>query len=425
MNKKIVSYVIVDMIICCILWGLMRIFPFEDSSVLLFLCTAFIVAELIVSSRFMKGMKTIEYIVACFISIFFVIVELLFVVISVMAANSDKKLIILEVILFVSLIPIIWVKFLSMQKITPDDVKNFLYVIVVVAIILVITPENSTIVSAIVAVPLLLLTSEVLGAVYNVEVSNVRKKELLRIRFYITLFVPISYILNKGIQIFLCNEGIQDFLKEYMISTTLLKIIIVFIMFVILIFLGVIEYLLRPKVQVYLGLSEKQRFLNGNWRKVTVNPHTQKEIIVRKLMVHIDGTRVNYQDRVLRVDEELRVFDENDKGIGIVIKKDNDEMILQISKAEPIKLIKIGTEKYNRFNGAEQFPSKRFWHRKHFKFYNIKIKDELIDYEIPVTLFGNIENEEYCIEANSRTKYKYDLKDIVERWPLEISETFN
>ena len=153
--------------------------------------------------------------------------------------------------------------------------------------------NESVIISAFAALLVLMLTPENLEALFNIKVSKYREQQISLIKFHLILLLPFMYILSKKIP--LPNEPKIENLETLKIAG--LRLIILLIIW------GISTIVIYSKksrqfVQIFFGLPSNQIELNGNWNMVVINKYTEKDLLVRKFLLNIDGRRIKCNETI-------------------------------------------------------------------------------------------------------------------------------
>lgn len=324
-----------------------------------------------------------------------------------------------------------------MKKMKSQNILPFIIVALfecVFSLILIsIDTKESVIVSAFVALFILMLTPENLEALFNIKVSKYREQQISIIKFHLILLLPFMYILSKRLPL---PNGpkieITDFLN--IIVLRLFFLLIILIISVILIYWKTI----RQIVQKFLGLASNQIELNGNWIMVGINKFTKKELIIREFSLDIDGRRMKHNKTIFYFNENFEILNDDEEKIGKINKINSNEIILEFDNSEEnnsdvdnnksIKLIKLGSDEYKSFN--------QDYEKEKVKFYNIKIVDPITQDDLEVTIFLSQDRKNYYLETNSKTNnryiFKYDELVLLEsneeslsKFDIYESDTFN
>lgn len=220
-------------------------------------------------------------------------------------------------------------------------------------ILIYIDTKDSAIVSAFVALFILMLTPENIEALFNVKVSKYREQQISLIKFHVTFLLPFIYILSK---IFPLPIGDQ-------FENTDIRSVVFRFLFLVIIWLIPMSMIYFKKsrqfFQTFFGLTSSQIELNGNWYKVVIDRSTGKNIPVMPIFLKIDGRRIRHKDTFFYFNEKYEVFNDEEK-IGKIKRINSDEIILVFYSCEDnnsklknnkvINLIRIGSDKYNIFN---------------------------------------------------------------------------
>lgn len=317
---------------------------------------------------------------------------------------------ILLVIMSTIVMPIIEKKIMNGMK--SENILPFVTVAIlecVISIILIYTDtKESAIISAFVALFILMLTPQNLEALFNIKVSKYREQQISIIKFHLILLLPFMYILSKRLPL---PNGpkteITDFLN--IIVLRLFFLLIILIISAILIYWKTI----RQIVQKFLGLASNQIELNGNWIMVGINKFTKKELIIREFSLDIDGRRMKHNKTIFYFNENFEILNDDEEKIGKINKINSNEIILEFDNSEEnhsdvdnkksIKLIKLGSDEYKSFN--------RDYEKEKVIFHNIKIMDPITQEDIEVTIFLSQNDKKHYTEINSRTNDTYILKN--------------
>ena len=394
------------------------------------------------------GKKNIEKIANFLVMLFFGFIDfliLLYIILvtgnkvdsgKLMFSNLRESLFyICLVIMSIIVMPIIEKN--VMKKMKSQNILPFIIVALfecVFSLILIsIDTKESVIVSAFVALFILMLTPENLEALFNIKVSKYREQQISIIKFHLILLLPFMYILSKRLPL---PNGpkieITDFLN--IIVLRLFFLLIILIISVILIYWKTI----RQIVQKFLGLASNQIELNGNWIMVGINKFTKKELIIREFSLDIDGRRMKHNKTIFYFNENFEILNDDEEKIGKINKINSNEIILEFDNSEEnnsdvdnnksIKLIKLGSDEYKSFN--------QDYEKEKVKFYNIKIVDPITQDDLEVTIFLSQDRKNYYLETNSKTNnryiFKYDELVLLEsneeslsKFDIYESDTFN
>lgn len=321
-------------------------------------------------------------------------------------------------------------KNMKMENIWPFITVAFFEILFSILLFFVDTKE-SAIISAFSALLIFLFTPENSKVLFNVKVSKYREQQISQIRFGTIFLLPIMYVISRIIPIPECNYKTNDIVIILIWRLIWLVIILISMFFI---------YSKRSKLftQEWLGLSSKQADLNGTWNMIIKNKYTNKDIIVRKFLLNIDGIMITYNKKIFNLNKNLEVLNDDEEKIGKIIKIDSEQIILKIDdKGERkslrrsknyIKLIKVGSEEYKNF--------KQKYEEKNAVFYNIKTLDPITKKDIEVTIFLCYKDTNNFIEANSKTsdecKLANDLlveleggEEYLSRFNIYKSDTFN
>lgn len=370
-----------------------------------------------------RGKKVVEIIANILVMLFFGFIDfliLLYIILvtgnkldsgKLMFSNLRESLFyICLVIMSIIVMPIIEKN--VMKKMKSQNILPFIIVALfecVFSLILIsIDTKESVIVSAFVALFILMLTPENLEALFNIKVSKYREQQISIIKFHLILLLPFMYILSKRLPL---PNGpkieITDFLN--IIVLRLFFLLIILIISVILIYWKTI----RQIVQKFLGLASNQIELNGNWIMVGINKFTKKELIIREFSLDIDGRRMKHNKTIFYFNENFEILNDDEEKIGKINRINSDEIILVFDSCEDnnsklknnkiINLIRIGSDKYKNFN--------RDYENEKVRFHNIKIVDPITQKDIEVTIFLSQNDINYYMETNSLTNDKYTFKN--------------
>ncbi|MCR4485460.1 hypothetical protein [Streptococcus parasanguinis] len=316
---------------------------------------------------------------------------------------------ILLVIMSTIVMPIIEKKIMNGMK--SENILPFITVAIlecVISIILIYTDtKESAIISAFVALFILMLTPQNLEALFNIKVSKYREQQISLLKFYVIFLLPFIYILSKILPL-----PVGDKIK----NTDIMAIVVFRFLCLVIIWLipMIVIYFKKPRrfFQTYFGLTSSQIELNGNWNMVVINKYTGENLLVRNFFLNIDGIRIKHKDTIFYFNEEYEIFNDEEK-IGIIKKINSNEIILVFDSCEDknskfkntkfIHLIRIGSDKYNSFN--------RDYEKEKVRFHNIKIMDPITQEDIEVTIFLSQNDKKHYTEINSRTNDTYILKN--------------
>ena len=271
------------------------------------------------------------------------------------------------------------------------------FVIIFSILLFFINPSESALVSAITAVATLLLTTDTLEDVFNIKVTKQRQKQLSVIKISVLFLVPIIYASS----LIYPRPDVNNASIYTMLLTGLYRFIVLEITYPLFLFLIYFKKL-RQKIQIMLGLPSSQKYLYGNWNMITINKFTNKDIIVRKFLLNIDGNRIKFLGSFFTFDEDNVIYNDKEEILG-KIEKCNDDRVNLVIDNKTIQLIKIGSDEYKKFS------SYHYNHKE--KFYNIQIIEPITSSELEVSLFILNNDENQFLEINSMTNYKYYLKD--------------
>lgn len=380
-----------------------------------------------------RGKKKIEITANFFVMLFLGFIDflILFYIILVtgeivhsgklISFNLQFLFYILLVIMSTIVMPIIEKKIMKSMK--SENILPYLTVAIlecVISLILIYTDtKESVIVSAFVALFILLLTPQNLEALFNIKVSKYREQQISLLKFYVIFLLPFIYILSKILPL---PDG--DKIK----NTDIMAIVVFRSVCLVIIWLipMIVIYFKKPRqfFQTYFGLTSSQIELNGNWNMVEINKYTGKNLLVRKFFLDIDGIRIKHRDTIFYFNEKYEIFNDkekigkfnrinNDEIIGKIKRINNDEIILVFDSCEDkkskfkntkfIHLIRIGSDKYNSFNSV--------YEKEKVRFHNIKIMDPITQEDIEVTIFISQNDKKHYTEINSRTNDTYILKN--------------
>lgn len=271
------------------------------------------------------------------------------------------------------------------------------FVIIFSILLFFINPSESALVSAITAVATLLLTTDTLEDVFNIKVTKQRQKQLSVIKISVLFLVPIIYASS----LIYPRPDVDNASIYTMLLTGLYRFIVLEITYPLFLFLIYFKKL-RQKIQIMLGLPSSQKYLYGNWNMITINKFTNKDIIVRKFLLNIDGNRIKFLGSFFTFDEDNVIYNDKEEILG-KIEKCNDDRVNLVIDNKTLQLIKIGSDEYKKFS------SYNYNHKE--KFYNIQIIEPITSSELEVSLFILNNDENQFLEINSMTNYKYYLKD--------------
>lgn len=267
--------------------------------------------------------------------------------------------------------------------------------------------KESAIISAFSALLILLLTPENSKFLFNVKVSKYREQQISLIRFLIIFLLPIIYTISRIIPISGCKWQLND-IVIHVIYRLVLLIFIISISIFFIYFKKV-----RLFIQEFLGLSSKQAELNGNWNLIINNVLTDRDIIVSKFVLNIDGQRIKHDNIIYYFNKNFEILNDSEEKIGKIIIINSDKIILEIETQEEsasnnknmksIKLIKRSQEEYNKFNVDYQ--------KKDGIFIKFKILDPITQDYLDETILFKPKDKNYYLEITRQTNYKYELKD--------------
>ena len=182
-------------------------------------------------------------------------------------------------------------KNMKMENIWPFITVAFFEILFSILLFFVDTKE-SAIISAFSALLIFLFTPENSKVLFNVKVSKYREQQISQIRFGTIFLLPIMYVISRIIPIPECNYKTNDIVIILIWRLIWLVIILISMFFI---------YSKRSKLftQEWLGLSSKQADLNGTWNMIIKNKYTNKDIIVRKFLLNIDGIMITYNKKIL------------------------------------------------------------------------------------------------------------------------------
>ena len=166
--------------------------------------------------------------------------------------------------------------------------------------------------------------------------------------------LPILYIISRIIPISGCNWQLNDIVMHVIYRLVLL----IFISAISLFFIYFKK--VRLFIQKFLGLPSKQAQLNGNWNLIINNVLTDRDIIVSKFVLNIDGQRIKHDNIIYYFNKNFEILNDSEEKIGKIIIINSDKIILEIETQEEsasnnknmksIKLIKRSQKEYNKFN---------------------------------------------------------------------------
>lgn len=369
-----------------------------------------------------RGKKIIEKTANFFVMLFFGFIDFLILYYIILKTGEIVhlgKLIsfnlleflfyILLVIMSTIVMPIIEKKIMKSMK--SENILPYLTVAIlecVISLILIYTDtRESAIVSAFVALFILMLTPQNLEALFNIKVSKYREQQISLLKFYVIFLLPFIYILSKILPL-----PVGDNIK----NTDIIGIVVFRFLCLVIIWLipMIVIYFKKPRqfFQTYFGLTSSQIELNGNWNMVVINKYTGKDLLVRKFFLDIDGIRIRHNDKIFYFNEEYEIFNDEEK-IGQIKRINSNELILvfdsygdkdsKLKNTKFIHLIRTRSDKYNSFN--------RNYEKEKVRFHNIKIMDPITQEDIEVTIFLSQNDKKYYTEINSRTNDRYTHKN--------------
>ncbi len=359
--------------------------------------------EKIVNFLVISSLGTIEFFI-------YLIIILSFLQLSNWSFNTfNHFLIFFLFIISVICIPLFekhTMKNMKMENIWPFITVAFFEILFSILLIFVDTKE-SAIISAFSALLILLLTPENSKFLFNVKVSKYREQQISLIRFLIIFLLPIIYTISRIIPISGCNWQLND-IVIHVIYRLVLLIFIISISIFFIYFKKV-----RLFIQEFLGLSSKQAELNGNWNLIINNVLTDRDIIVSKFVLNIDGQRIKHDNIIYYFNKNFEILNDSEEKIGKIIIINSDKIILEIETQEEsasnnknmksIKLIKRSQEEYNKFNVDYQ--------KKDGIFIKFKILDPITQDYLDETILFKPKDKNYYLEITRQTNYKYELKD--------------
>lgn len=358
-----------------------------------------------------RGKKVVEIIANILVMLFLGFIDFLILLEIIIGSEKLLSANLLEILVYILLLilstivmPIIEKKIMKNMKsenILPHIVVALLECVFSLILIYV-DIQESVIVSAFVALFILILTPKDLEALFNIKVSKHRKQQISLVKFHLILLLPFIYISSR---IFTLDHVSNILLVVLFRSVFLLMIwsISVFIIYF---------KKLRQFFQIFFGLPSSQMELNGNWNMVVINKYTGRKLLVRKFFLNIDGIRIRHNDTFFYFNEKYEIFNDEEK-IGKIKRINSDEIILEFDSCEDnnsklknnksINLIRIGSDKYKSFN--------RDYENEKVKFHNIKIVDPITQKDIEVTIFLSQNDKNSYTETNSLTNDKYTYKN--------------
>lgn len=366
--------------------------------------------------------KIVEKIANFFITIFFSLLYLLFLFYVILATvklvhteqfmfSNIFELLFYITVVVISIIVIPIIEKNAMKKITSGKILSFITIIsfeIISSVLLYfVDTKESVIISAFTALLILFLTSENVEVLFNVKVTEYIKQQISLIRFYLIFLLPFMYIVSKYTP-YPKNKNFDIRIILQIGATRLTWLLIIWGIMLALIYL---KWIRRP-VQKFLGLPSNQAKLNGNWVMIITNPFTKKDLIIRKFVLLIDGRRIKYNNKIFYFNENLEVFDEEEKKIGLIKENKNDDIVIELDnvgednlspskKKNSIKLIRVRSDEFKKFNHKYKI--------KKAVFKNIKISDPITNNELEVTIFICDDNKKYFLETNCKTQDKYEL----------------
>lgn len=366
--------------------------------------------------------KIVEKIANFFITIFFSLLYLLFLFYVILATvklvhteqfmfSNIFELLFYITVVVISIIVIPIIEKNAMKKITSGKILSFITIIsfeIISSVLLYfVDTKESVIISAFTALLILFLTSENVEVLFNVKVTEYIKQQISLIRFYLIFLLPFMYIVSKYTP-YPKNKNFDIRIILQIGATRLTWLLIIWGIMLALIYL---KWIRRP-VQKFLGLPSNQAKLNGNWVMIITNPFTKKDLIIRKFVLLIDGRRIKYNNKIFYFNENLEVFDEEEKKIGLIKENKNDDIVIELDnvgednlspskKKNSIKLIRVRSDEFKKFNHKYKI--------KKAVFKNIKISDPITNNELEVTIFICDNNKKYFLETNCKTQDKYEL----------------
>lgn len=359
--------------------------------------------EKIVNFLVISSLGTIEFFV-------YLIIILSFLQLSNWSFNTfNHFLIFFLFIISVICIPLFekhTMKNMKMENIWPFITVAFFEILFSILLIFVDTKE-SAIISAFSALLIFLFTPENSKILFNVKVSKYREQQISQIRFGTIFLLPIMYVISRIIPIPECNYKPNDIVIVIILRLILLGVISLILMFFI--------YSKKFKlfIQEWLGLSSKQAELNGNWNLIINNVLTDRDIIVSKFVLNIDGQRIKHDNIIYYFNKNFEILNDSEEKIGKIIIINSDKIILEIETQEEsasnnknmksIKLIKRSQKEYNKFNVDYQ--------KKDGIFIKFKILDPITQDYLDETILFKPKDKNYYLEITRQTNYKYELKD--------------
>ena len=260
----------------------------KTDKVLLVLVSVFSITKLLVTYFVSKRKNRLEKWFNYSITILLGLVEFS-VLFYLLNGNQDLKLFLLAIIT-IFLESLIKEKSNSRTIITGITGTFLIFFVIIFSILLFfINPSESALVSAITAVATLLLTTDTLEDVFNIKVTKQRQKQLSVIKISVLFLVPIIYASS----LIYPRPDVDNASIYTMLLTGLYRFIVLEITYPLFLFLIYFKKL-RQKIQIMLGLPSSQKYLYGNWNMITINKFTNKDIIVRKFLLNIDGNRIKF-----------------------------------------------------------------------------------------------------------------------------------
>lgn len=367
------------------IWGM-------TDQVLLVLVSVFSIIKLLVTYFVSKRKNKLEKGFNYCITISLGLIE--FLTLFSMLNNSQKWILLISILtIFIES----FIKIRSNSRAILTGTFLIFFVIIFSILLFFINPSESALVSAITAVATLLLTTDTLEDVFNIKVTKQRQKQLSVIKISVLFLVPIIYASS----LIYPRPDVDNASIYTMLLTGLYRFIVLEITYPLFLFLIYFKKL-RQKIQIMLGLPSSQKYLYGNWNMITINKFTNKDIIVRKFLLNIDGNRIKFLGSFFTFDEDNVIYNDKEEILG-KIEKCNDDRVNLVIDNKTLQLIKIGSDEYKKFS------SYNYNHKE--KFYNIQIIEPITSSELEVSLFILNNDENQFLEINSMTNYKYYLKD--------------
>lgn len=359
--------------------------------------------EKIVNFLVISSLGTIEFFV-------YLIIILSFLQLSNWSFNTFNHFLVFIIfiisIIFIPLFEKHTMKNMKMENIWPFITIAFFEILFSILLIFVDTKE-SAIISAFSALLIFLLTPENSKVLFNVKVSKYREQQISLIRFSTIFLLPILYIISRIIPISGCNWQLNDIVMHVIYRLVLL----IFISAISLFFIYFKK--VRLFIQKFLGLPSKQAELNGNWNLIINNVLTDRDIIVSKFVLNIDGQRIKHDNIIYYFNKNFEILNDSEEKIGKIIIINSDKIILEIETQEEsasnnknmksIKLIKRSQKEYNKFNVDYQ--------KKNGIFIKFKILDPITQDYLDETILFKPKDKNYYLEITRQTNYKYELKD--------------